>query len=90
MAVKCSETKVASTHHSCKGRDWLGTVATAGVAAVAQAVWWAAPASAGLLRAGFSASKCQVQHFLLLSPAAPGPQRAESPVSFRWDQQPLP
>ena len=71
MAVKRSETKVASTHHSCKGRDWLGTavVVAAEAVAIAQAAWWAAPASAGLLRAGFSESKCQVEHFPLLSPA---------------------
>lgn len=32
MAVKCSERKVASMHHSCEGCYWLGAVGAAAAA----------------------------------------------------------
>lgn len=63
IAVKRSETKVASTHNSCKGCRWLWTAvaSTAGLQHKPRGSGTCEPASAGLLGACFSASKCRAK-----------------------------
>lgn len=65
IAVKRSETKVASTHHSSEGCYGLWTAVSVVIAVAAtRTPWWAGPASAGLLRLAFLFPSVKLNSFL--------------------------